>query len=137
MGWLNFKTNWKKPALKVLASFSIVAASATPLHSHPHEFVDMKIEVLFSGAKKVTGMRYVWLFDEFFSAYAIEPADLDGDGKPEQKGLAKLAVEILGNIQPIDYMTKFDEKALIPPKLGRTPSIEITARHFANRAPAS
>jgi len=82
--------------------------------SHPHEFVEMKVEVHFDDQKRVKGFEYIWLFDEFFTAYAVEPADEDRDGVPEQAGLDKLIVEIMGNIHPIDYFTKFDTNALVP-----------------------
>jgi len=96
----------------------------TVAYSHPHEFVEMKVNVKFNGDGKVTGLQYDWLFDEFFSAYAVEPADKDRDGVPEQKGLEDLISHILGNIKPIDYFTKFDENRLVP-KLANAKPLKV------------
>lgn len=103
--------------VKSLASGFImlwVLVTASPAFAHPHEFVEMKTRVIFDDSGRVTGLRYDWLFDEFFSAFAVEPADSDGDGKPEPEKLDKLIVEILGNIAPNSYFTKFEEKSATP-----------------------
>ena len=87
---------------------------ANPVHAHPHEFVEMKIALQFEKGSTVTGIKYTWLFDEFFSASAVQPADKDGDGTPEPDGLYEVLGEILQNIKPINYFTKFDEEAAVP-----------------------
>lgn len=76
--------------------------------SHPHEFVEMAIELQFDDQGRASGIRYSWLFDEFFTAYVVEPVDKDGDGKPEEDGLDELLVEILENTREIDFFTRFD-----------------------------
>nr|WP_306265953.1 DUF1007 family protein [Pararhizobium sp. IMCC3301] len=94
---------------------SILVSAFVPVQSalaHPHEFVEMKVAVHFDKAGKASSVKYSWLFDEFFSAYLIEPADTDGDGKPEQEGLDALFIEILGNIEEINYFTKFEKDSL-------------------------
>ncbi len=82
--------------------------------AHPHEFVEMKVEVKFDAQGKVSGFRYSWLFDEFFSAYALEGQDANKNGESEQSELDSLMTEILGNIHRIDYFTKFDENGVVP-----------------------
>jgi len=101
---------------KSLASCFILLAlvTASPVFSHPHEFVEMKTKVIFDKSGRVAGLRYDWLFDEIFSAFAVESADSDGDGHPEPENLDKLIVEILGNIAPNSYFTKFEEKSATP-----------------------
>ena len=103
-----------KNAVASLAILLAPLGTATNVWSHPHEFVEMKVIVQFDDQKRVKGFEYTWLFDEFFSAYAIGPADSDRDGVPEQEGLDNLIVEIMGNIHPLDYFTKFDTNSLVP-----------------------
>ena len=95
----------------------LAVSGAGAASAHPHEFVEMKTSVLFDAEGRATGLRYDWTFDEFFTAYAVEPSDTDGDGKPEQAGLDVLFGEIISNITPIDYFTKFDQNGAVP-KLG-------------------
>lgn len=102
--------------------FAFTAFWHSNAFAHPHEFVDMKIRPQFSDGTKVIGIRYIWLFDEFFSAMAVQPADTDGDGVLEPEGLNKILDEILVNITPIDYFTKFDKDAQVP-KIGKAKPI--------------
>ncbi|EFL88867.1 DUF1007 family protein [Ahrensia sp. R2A130] len=93
------------------------AVAATPMStaiSHPHEFVTMKIQVAFDKAGRMVGMRYNWTFDEFFSAYALEPFDENGNREVEQSESDALLADVLNNIAEIDYFTKFDEKSTLP-----------------------
>ena len=106
--------NLKNTICVLVLSSALGISAANKAAAHPHEFVQMKVSLNFTDGSTVTGMRYTWLFDEFFSAYAVGPADEDGDGKPEQAGLDKLIREILGNIKPIDYFTKFDTQEFVP-----------------------
>lgn len=92
----------------------ISLAASRPVLAHPHEFVSMWGELIFSDKRTVSGMRYRWRFDEFFSAYALEPVDEDGDGVVGQEGLDKTLAEILGNIHGIDYFIKFDTNGQVP-----------------------
>ena len=102
--------------------------------AHPHEFVQMRVHILVDDQNRAVGMRYDWLFDEFFSAFAVEPADTDGDGKPEPEGLDRVLSEILGNIHGIDYFTKFDQNGSVPKLTKAKPiSAKMEERQFRVR----
>jgi len=109
--------------LLVLAA--LILPPLNTAHAHPHEFVTMRIEAQFNKAGKLSGFRYYWRFDEFFSAYAIEGQDKNKNGKAEQAELDALLKEILGNIQSIDYFTAFDKNNLTP-DLGTAKPIKAT-----------
>lgn len=100
--------------LRRLIVAAIIACAPAAASAHPHEFVTMKVTTLFDAAGAVVGMRYNWLFDEFFSAYALEGQDANANGKAEQSELDALQAEILGNIAKIGYFTAYDENALVP-----------------------
>lgn len=95
-----------KTLLCSTALFSAIAPK--PALAHPHEFVTMLTTALFNEKGAVTGLRYQWTFDEFFTAYAIEGQDANKNGKAEQNELDALLSEIMGNIKSINYFTKFD-----------------------------
>lgn len=103
----------------ILAACLTLAPTAT--WAHPHEFVTMKITAQFDANGAVTGMRYNWVFDEFFSAYALEGQDANKDGKPQQAEMDALMAEILGNIGGIDYFTAFDGNGVVPKIAGAKP----------------
>ena len=82
--------------------------------AHPHEFVTMQVHVVFNDQGKISKLRYNWVFDEFFSAYAVEGQDINANGKVEQNETDAVLTEILGNIEQIDYFTKLKTDGLAP-----------------------
>ena len=100
--------------------------------AHPHEFVTMKISVLFDGQANITGLRYKWTFDRLFSAYALEGQDKNKNGKAEPDELLALQNEILGNIAEIKFFTRFDKKGVQPDFAKAKPlGAEMVKREFS------
>jgi ABC-type uncharacterized transport system substrate-binding protein len=48
----------------------------------------------------------VWLFDDFYSVYATEGMDADGDGQPDEDVMAKLVRENIESLSEYEYFTK-------------------------------
>ena len=87
------------------ASLIVAAlAAATPAVAHPHVWVAVRSEVLFTDDGKIKGVRHAWTFDEMYSAFALQ--GLGKDGKPpsreELAPLAKTNAELLAEF---DYFT--------------------------------
>ncbi len=100
--------------------------------AHPHEFVTMQIGIAFDDAGKIAGMRYNWVFDEFFSAYALEGQDNNKNGKVEREEMDAVLTEIIGNIKRIQYFTKFEAEGLTPKFDEATPlSSEMIGRQLS------
>jgi ABC-type uncharacterized transport system substrate-binding protein len=91
--------------------FGLLPSSAW---AHPHEFVTMQVRVVFNDEGQITKFRYNWVFDEFFSAYAVEGQDKNANGKAEQEETDAVLSEILGNIEKIQYFTKLETEGLAP-----------------------
>ncbi|SPF78572.1 hypothetical protein ALP8811_02500 [Aliiroseovarius pelagivivens] len=72
-----------------LLSIPIIAATALPLASHPHVFIDAGANLLFDDAGQLAAVRVFWAYDEFYSLLLVEDngLDADGDGTPEQAAL--------------------------------------------------
>src|SRR5690606_30211067 len=79
------------------------AGLAAPAQAHPHVWIDARAEVLFDGGA-VVGIRHHWQFDEYFSAWAIQGMDADGDGVLTASELQPLANE---NIVGLDYYSYY------------------------------
>lgn len=91
-----------------LLLFAILIPTFLPFHqalAHPHAFVDVRIEVLFDQEGRVSALRQHWLFDEFYTAFATDGLDGDGDGKPDADALQKLAELNLKNLSEFNYFT--------------------------------
>jgi nickel/cobalt transporter (NicO) family protein len=74
-----------------------------PALAHPHVWIDAAGEVLFEDGA-IVGMRHHWTFDEYFSAWAIQGLDADGDGVLTPAELQPLAEE---NIEGLDFYSYY------------------------------
>ncbi|NWG46131.1 MAG: DUF1007 family protein [Alphaproteobacteria bacterium] len=79
---------------------------ARPAQAHPHSWIDLEVSVLFDGEGRATGLRQIWLFDEYYSAFALEGFDRDGDGAPDQALVEGLITEMVGNLADYQYFTE-------------------------------
>lgn len=89
-----------------LGSFATaaLALSALPAFAHPHVWVEAKAEVLFGKDGKFDGVRNTWVFDEMYSAFAVQ--GLEKDGKlATTKDLAPLAETNVTSLAEFDYFT--------------------------------
>ncbi|WP_158809047.1 DUF1007 family protein [Beijerinckia sp. L45] len=79
-------------------------ALATPALAHPHVWVEAQEEVLFDHAGKMGGIRNTWVFDEMYSAFAVQ--GLEKDGKlASTADLAPLAETNVTSLAEFDYFT--------------------------------
>jgi ABC-type uncharacterized transport system substrate-binding protein len=87
------------------AGFAAVTGLATtPAAAHPHVWVWNKTVVLHKDGALV-GLRYTWLFDEMYSASAVEDLDKNRDGKLDRSELAELAKVNVEGIKEFEYFT--------------------------------
>ena len=68
---------------RLLVIVAGLVAFAGPAFAHPHVWIDARGEVLFENGA-IAGMRHHWTFDPYFSAWAIQGLDTDGDGEERQ-----------------------------------------------------
>ena len=61
-----------------LAMFSTLLVFLTkPVRAHPHVWVTAHAEILYDESQRVAGLRHIWTFDEFYSAWAIQGLEED------------------------------------------------------------
>ena len=86
------------------AAFAALCLAAGPAAAHPHVWVVARATVLFDKDGKITGLRHDWVFDEMYSAFAIQ--GLGKDGKPPtSEDLAPLAKTNVDSLADFDYFT--------------------------------
>ncbi len=104
-----------KAILRVVLPFLMAALVLMPsrAHAHPHVWVKVQTQILHDQEGRVTGLRHIWTFDEFYSAFATQGLDKDGDGTFNQAELEPLAAENVSSLSEFGYFTfvKADGKA--------------------------
>lgn len=76
-----------------------------PAAAHPHVWVESRSVLLFDGAGTLAGVRHQWTFDEYFSAYATQGMDTDGDGRLSREELQPLAEVNVESLHEFDFFT--------------------------------
>jgi len=94
-----------KAIIRLLAAAAFVAAGLSIALSHPHVATSVKGELVFGKDGAVSGIRYAWTFDEFFSEFATQGLDTNKDGVLSREELAELAKVNVETLQESDYFT--------------------------------
>jgi ABC-type uncharacterized transport system substrate-binding protein len=84
---------------------TLALAFAPGAQAHPHVWVTVKSDLLFAPDGKVTGLRYVWTFDDMYSAFATQGLDKNNDGKYSREELAELAEVNVTSLEEFNYFT--------------------------------
>lgn len=108
----------------------LLALAAGSANAHPHVRIDMKVEVLFDAAGRVTALRDTWLFDEIYTAMVTEDVTRDIEGRPTADGLDKFARLAMKNLAAFHYLTRVDSGGR---ELGLALPENPSARMIGNR----
>jgi ABC-type uncharacterized transport system substrate-binding protein len=95
-------------ALVVLLASVTAISWISPAHAHPHSWIDVKIEVSFDAEGRATGLNETWVFDEFYTAFALQGFDRDGDGEVDSDMLAELLGVNMTALADYDYFTRVE-----------------------------
>ncbi len=82
-----------------------VLLTASPAQAHPHVWVTVQTKVMFNDAGAITGFRHKWVFDEYYTAFALQGMDANGDGEYSAKELEPLARTNIESLGDFDYFT--------------------------------
>ena len=90
---------------------ALICASA-PAKAHPHVFVDVKVEVVFSEGK-VTGIQHYWTFDDLYSAFVTQGVGRNPDAptEAELRPIAQSNVEALAEFEYFTVLRIAESKA--------------------------
>lgn len=94
-----------KAALRIVATAVFLAAGLSIALSHPHVATSVRSELVFGKDGAISGIRYAWTFDEFFSEFATQGLDTNKDGVFSREELAELAKVNVETLQESDYFT--------------------------------
>jgi ABC-type uncharacterized transport system substrate-binding protein len=120
----------------IAAAFRLVlwlGAVLVPLSStgaHPHSWIDLRTIAIFDEQGRIAALRILWTFDEFYTTFAIEGMDKDGDGVPDDASLRALAEASTKGLAEYSYFTfmEFEGKPV-----AYMPIRDVEATYFQNR----
>lgn len=73
--------------------------------AHPHVWIDLRTEVLLDEQQRITGLKVDWLFDQFYSAFAFEDLNRNGDELVTADEFQAFAADTLANLESYGYFT--------------------------------
>jgi ABC-type uncharacterized transport system substrate-binding protein len=91
-----------------LACSGLFFFRTTPAHAHPHAWIDVQSEILFDTAGNITGLRETWLFDEFYTEFALQDFGMGKGSKIHPDKLLELGKDNLNNLKDHSYFTHMD-----------------------------
>ncbi|SDR31813.1 DUF1007 family protein [Pseudovibrio sp. Tun.PSC04-5.I4] len=80
-----------------------------PVAAHPHVFVQAHAELIFDDDGYLTHIRHTWLFDDLYTAYAIQGLDANKNGLFEESELTGLAAVNIQGLGEYGYFTFGDD----------------------------
>lgn len=82
-----------------------LVAMPAPASAHPHVWIDLQTQAHVDAEGRLAAVTIVWIFDEFYSAFALDGLEKPGgDYKPED--LAALTDVNMSNLAEFDYFTE-------------------------------
>ncbi len=90
-------------SLGALALTFVLVVASGPTGAHPHVWIDLETKPIYDDAGRVTGIDIAWIFDPFYTVFAIE--DKRTDDGVDQEGLVRMVGKNLQNLQPYDFFT--------------------------------
>ena len=89
----------------IILSLLCIVACAVSAQAHPHVWVTMRTELVYTPDGRITGVRHAWAFDDMFSTFATQGLESKEKGKFTRDELAPLAKVNVESLKEFDYFT--------------------------------
>jgi ABC-type uncharacterized transport system substrate-binding protein len=89
----------------IVLGLCCIVACAVSAQAHPHVWVTMRTELVYTPDGRITGVRHAWAFDDMFSTFAIQGLESKEKGKFTRDELAPLAKVNVESLKEFDYFT--------------------------------
>ncbi|MGP8232643.1 MAG: DUF1007 family protein [Methylovirgula sp.] len=102
---------------RLFGLIAITLAGATPALAHPHVWVSAHEDVIFQPDGKIAAIRNSWIFDDMYSAFAVQGLAKDGQlaTKEQLAPLAKTNVESLAEFGYFTFAKNADQNVVFGP----------------------
>ncbi len=88
-----------------LLACGILCVSGSAAQAHPHVWVSMRSDIVFTDDGLIKGVNLEWVFDDNYTQMALDGLDTDGDGVYSQTELDPLTKENINSLKDYDYFT--------------------------------
>ncbi|MBX3496281.1 MAG: DUF1007 family protein [Parvibaculum sp.] len=82
-----------------------LVAMPAPASAHPHVWIDLQTEAHVDAEGRLAAVTIVWIFDEFYSAFALDGLEKPG-GDYKSEDLAALTDVNMSNLAEFDYFAE-------------------------------
>jgi ABC-type uncharacterized transport system substrate-binding protein len=99
-----------------LLPMALLAALAAPARAHPHAWVEMNTDLVFTPDGLIKGLGLIWVFDDGYAQAALDGLDTNKDGDYSEAEIAPLTAENIKNLKDYNYfaLVRFNnEKQLL------------------------
>ncbi len=92
---------------KLFFALAILAAAGwiTPAMAHPHVWITMRSDIVFTDDGLIKGINLEWSFDDAYTQMALDGLDTDGDGVYSQAELEPLTKENIASLKDYEFFT--------------------------------
>jgi|SRR5271165_2392003 len=90
---------------RALIAIAGLLLPAAPSGAHPHVWVSVETELLTGPNQEIVAFRHKWTFDEFYTEFAIQGLDTNGDGIYSEDELKPLAQTNVDALKEFEYFT--------------------------------
>lgn len=90
---------------RCMAIVAALLGGVTTASAHPHVWVTATSELLYAPDGTITGVRHAWVFDEMFSAYALQGIESKTKGVYSREELAPLAQTNVDSLKEFGFFT--------------------------------
>ncbi len=92
---------------KLFFALAILPAAGwtAPAMAHPHVWVTMRSDIVFTDDGQIKGINLEWSFDDNYTQMALDGLDTDGDGVYSQAELDPLTKENIASLKDYEFFT--------------------------------
>jgi len=83
----------------------LVFAFSSTAEAHPHAWIDYRVKVVFGKSGQIIALKEHWLFDTYYTEFALHDFDANKNKKLDHGELLLLAKDNIANLKDFDYFT--------------------------------
>jgi ABC-type uncharacterized transport system substrate-binding protein len=84
---------------------ALLACASAPASAHPHVWIEMRSDIVFTDDGLIKGVNLEWTFDDAYTQMALDGLDADGDGVYSQAEIEPLTKENIASLKDYGYFT--------------------------------
>jgi ABC-type uncharacterized transport system substrate-binding protein len=83
----------------------LAVCASTSAFAHPHVWIDMRSDIVFTDDGLIKGVNLEWTFDDDYTQMALDGLDSNGDGVYSQAEIEPLTKENIASLKDYEFFT--------------------------------